>query len=183
MIYLKRRNHDTSSHYLTNNLMDKIWKYKEIEDQIVALSLFQRTVNGPITSSKSVKLKINHTVKASAMPDSNNASRAEGFKLPDTSFLSSVLILFKSDLYSRNLARSTALMFGCKLLASRSIFRIYKSIRTNISESHNKAERKETFKQKKAKRVPKLLLHQFQPLFLKSFASFALQIEQKRHKS
>lgn len=78
------------------------------------------------------QLKINHTVIASAMPDSNNISRAEGFMLPDTSFLSSLLLLFRSDLYSRSLARSTPLMFGCKLLASRSIFRIYKSISTYI---------------------------------------------------
>jgi hypothetical protein len=33
---------------------------------------------------------------------------------------------FRSDLYSLSLERHTALALGCKLLASRSIFRIYK---------------------------------------------------------
>lgn len=47
-------------------------------------------------------------------------------------------------------------------------------------------QKKGSFKQKgkkKAKRVPKPLPRQFQPLFLKFFASFALQIEQKRYNS
>lgn len=126
---------------------------------------------------------MNHTVIALAMPDSNNSSRAEGFKLPDTIFLSSLLILFRSDLYSRNLTRSTALMFGGKLLASRSIFRIYKFTSTTISEPHNTEERQLSNIKKIVKRVPKLLPHQFQPLFLKFFASFALQIEQNIYKS
>ena len=72
-----------------------------------------------------------HTVSVSAMPDSNNSSRAAAFKLPDTILLTSVFRLFRSDLYSLNLARSTALTLGCKLLASRSIFRIW-----NIYEKH-----------------------------------------------
>ena len=46
-----------------------------------------------------------------------------------------------------------------------------------------KKERKLSNKKKKVKRVPKLLPHRFQPLYLKYFASFALQIEQKWHKS
>lgn len=123
---------------------------------------------------------MNHTVIASAMPDSNNSSRADGFKFPDTIFLISLLRLFRSDLYSRNLARSTPLIFGCKLLASRSIFRIYKFIKTTIlkSQSTRKKEKSQLSKRKK-KKVPKLLLHQFQSLFQKLFVSFALQIKQK----
>lgn len=96
---------------------------------------------------------MNHTVIASAMPDSNNSSRADGFKFPDTIFLISLLRLFRSDLYSRNLARSTPLIFGCKLLASRSIFRIYKFIKTTIlkSQSTRKKEKSQLSKRKKEK--------------------------------
>ena len=110
------------------------------------------TMKCPRASVKDIKLKMNHTVIASAMLDSNNSSRAEGFKLPDTIFLTSLLRLFRSDLYSRNLARSTALTFGCKLLASRSIFRIYKFVSTTISESQSTEEIKAAFHQKWGKK-------------------------------
>ena len=113
------------------------------------------TMKCPRASVKDIKLKMNHTVIASAMLDSNNSSRAEGFKLPDTIFLTSLLRLFRSDLYSRNLARSTALTFGCKLLASRSIFRIYKFVSTTISESQSTEEIKAAFHQKWGKKMEK----------------------------
>ena len=51
-----------------------------------------------------------------------------------------------------------------------------------MSESQSTEEPKPVFQLKEkilAKKVPKLQLHQFQPLFQKLFASFALQIEQK----
>ena len=73
-----------------------------------------------------------HTDIASAIPDSNKASRAAWFELADAILLTSLFKLFRSDLYSLSLARSTAFTFGCRLLASRSIFRIWR----NMGKAH-----------------------------------------------
>ena len=85
------------------------------------------------------------------MFDSNNSSRAEGFNTPDTIFFTSLFMLFRSALYSLTLARSTTLESDWKLLASRSIFRIYKFIITNTSESQNTEEIKEALPTEKIK--------------------------------
>ena len=87
-----------------------------------------------------------HTDIASAIPDSNKSSRAAWFELADAILLTSLFKLFRSDLYSLSLARSTAFTFGCRLLASRSIFRIWR----NMGKAHIQPQK---YGEKKKKRI------------------------------
>lgn len=70
--------------------------------------------------------EIKITAITSAIPDSSNSSREAWLALTKDILLKSLFKLVRSDLYSLNLARSMALTLGCRLLASRSIFRIWK---------------------------------------------------------
>lgn len=82
-----------------------------------------------------------HTACISAIPDSKSSSRATSLALGDVILLISLFNLLRSDLYSLNLARSTAFTPGCKLLASRSIFRIWKQS-NQITSFRNKNSNK-----------------------------------------
>lgn len=113
-----------------------------------------------------------HTACASAIPDSNNSSCATRSDLADVSFLTSLFNLFRSDLYSLSLARSIAFKFGCKLLASRSIFLIWHS-----SNIHQKQIQEDFIIQYDEQGT--LPQHQPRPIqlvVLKSVCSSALQI-------
>lgn len=91
------------------------------------------------------KKVVSITILASAIPDPNNSSRAAWFALPEVILLTSLFKLFRSFLYSLNLERSVAFMLGCKLLASRSIFRIW-----------NNSDKGSHYKSKNVKRKNKL---------------------------
>lgn len=66
-----------------------------------------------------------HTASVSAIPDSSSSSLAAWLGLGLVILLSSLFKLLRSDLYSLSFASKPAFALGGKLLASRSIFRIY----------------------------------------------------------
>lgn len=93
--------------------------------RIEALCIADRYVRHSPEKSPSIKL----TARVSAIPDSRSSSRVVCLALGADILLSSVLTLLRSDLYSLSFASKPALMLGCRLLASRSIFRICKHIK------------------------------------------------------
>lgn len=95
------------------------------------------------------KVGLRHTACASAIPASNNSSCKAWLDLADVSFLTSLFNLVRSDLYSLSLASNVTFTLGCKLLASRSIFRIWQN--TDINSLGVSTKR--TLQQKEVQKV------------------------------
>lgn len=81
----------------------------------------QNNMEALLINNTNCNIVCSHTEDVSVIPISINSSLAERAV---EILLTSLFRLFKSDLYSLNLARSMPLEVGCRLLASRSIFLI-----------------------------------------------------------